>query len=108
MTHKEFEAFHEQNPLIYTLLQELALDQVSKGRTHGSIGHLIEQVRHEGSVHVDDQYFAIRNAFRAYYARKLMDETPQLRGFFTIRPSAADTPDPPQEPEPSTPAYTYQ
>jgi hypothetical protein len=59
------------------------------GRKCG-IGALYERARWEIALATSDPDFRLNNNFRAFYARLLMLNHPELRGLFDLRVSAAD------------------
>jgi hypothetical protein len=90
-THRDFRVFHRDNPHVYDELRRMALDLRARGRRQYGIAGLWEVLRWRWSMQTDTQEeYKLRNAFRAYYARLLMHEEPQLEGFFDTARSAAD------------------
>src|SRR5215469_13235406 len=85
-----FEAHHAANPQIYETLKRFALDAVRAGRTHLGIAMLYERARWYTMVETKDDTFKLNNTWRAYYARKLMTEVPELRDLFETRKAKAD------------------
>ena len=83
----KFEQFHADNPEIYQQLVAKARFVKSKG-LKCSIYLLIERVRWffmyetQGELARD---FKINNNFSPFYARKIMEENPDLAGMFEIR-----------------------
>jgi len=50
-------------------------------------------VRYDHALRTDvdpAEPFKLNNNYRAFYARKIMAEVPELAGFFEVRASAAD------------------
>ncbi|OBK92620.1 hypothetical protein A5646_03325 [Mycobacterium sp. 1245499.0] len=86
-----FEAFHRDNPQVYTTLLRLAREWVAQtnGRKLG-ISALFERARWDLALATSDPEFKLNNSYRAFYARLLMHENPDLRGLFDLRVSAAD------------------
>jgi hypothetical protein len=86
-----FEAFHRANPHVYRLLDRLAHDWIaSTGRHKLGIGALFERARWELALQTTDPDFKLNNDYRAFYARLLMLNHPELRGLFDLRDSVAD------------------
>lgn len=87
-----FWAFHEQNPHIYETLERLALQLRRSGIQRWGIKALWEVCRYElmlrtnASAHT----FRLNNNHTAYYARLLMANRPELRGFFATRERRGD------------------
>lgn len=79
-----FAAFHRANPDIYTKLVRLARELRAK-RPHYGIRPLIEIVRYDQAMTNADDGFKINNDFCSRYARLIMDNEPDLDGFFETR-----------------------
>jgi hypothetical protein len=87
----KFEQFHRANPHIYRLMDRLAHDWIaSTGRHKLGIAALYERARWELAIQTGDPDFKLNNNHRAFYARLLMMNHPELRGLFDLRPSVAD------------------
>ncbi|MCE5247924.1 hypothetical protein LLG88_13505 [bacterium] len=88
---REFLAFHEANPHVYRKLAELAVAAKATGRGHFGIGALFERLRWWSRFETDGtDPFKLNNNYRAFYARLLMRDYPELAGFFETRSSVAD------------------
>lgn len=89
MTAKEqFEAFHERNPHIYAELRDLALKVKEQGYTRFSIRPLYERLRWRRQFEVNDnpeRLYKLNDCYTRFYSIKLMEEDPELDGFFTLR-----------------------
>ena len=72
----EAEKFIRENPRVYQLFEKLALAR----RRNFGIGQLTEVVRWEidRTWDVDDRGFKINNNHRAYIARQLIEDHPEL------------------------------
>lgn len=86
MTLQEaFLTFHINNPRVYDLLVEKA----RVARTHGfqsyGIAALFELVRWHIHIETDDPEFKLNNNHRSRYARLIMEQEPDLQGFFHVR-----------------------
>lgn len=82
---RSFERFHAANPHVYEALKTVALWCHQRGKRMG-MKAIYERVRWEYSVHtVTDDPYRLNNNYTAFYARKLMDECPELAGFFETR-----------------------
>jgi hypothetical protein len=86
-----FEQFHEMNPRVYETLLHLSREWLRRmgGRKCG-IGALFERMRWEIQLATSDPEFKVNNNFRAFYARLLMANHPELVGMFELRHSEAD------------------
>lgn len=88
---QKFEKFHDENPKVFVVLARLAREWIARtGRRDIGIGALTERARWEIALATSDPDFKINNNFRAYYARLLMHDHPDLAGIFQLRASEAD------------------
>tara|TARA_R100001510_G_C7653488_1_gene211730 strand:+ start:1689 stop:2033 length:345 start_codon:yes stop_codon:yes gene_type:complete len=88
---ERFKMYHERNPLVYIGLRRLALQLKRRGRKHYGIKGLFEVLRWEHArLSADDEPLKLNNAFTASYARLLMQQEPELQGFFRLRVSASE------------------
>ena len=83
---QQFEAFHAENPHVYSALRHLALDAARHGRRLG-IGMLFEVLRWQYAMTTTDEAseFKLNNNYRAFYARLLMEREPELQDYFETR-----------------------
>lgn len=79
-----FEDFHRNNPQVYDALRRRALRAKSRGFKPG-IGCLFELLRWSHGMTTKGDEFLLNNNFRSHYARMLMDNEPDLDGFFELR-----------------------
>lgn len=92
-TKVAFDRFDAENPFVWDLFQQFALEAIYAGRKRLSVSLIIERIRWETTVvRSDPDGFKINNNFRAYYARKFHRQYPAFSSFFTTRVSAADSP----------------
>lgn len=84
---EKFERFDELNPWVYRQLVRMTLDLVERGRRRIGIGMLFEVMRWNWFMTTTDpdSDFKLNNNYRSRYARKLMDEYPELDGIFEVR-----------------------
>jgi hypothetical protein len=85
-----FADYHAANPHVYAAMRRFALEAKHAGRKHLGIGAVTERVRWETMVEGRGDSFKVNNNWRAFYARLLMEQEPELRGFFEVRRSKAD------------------
>jgi hypothetical protein len=86
-----FDRFHGDNPRVYEVLVRLAREWVGRFGSHKlGIATLYERARWEISLATNDADFKLNNNFRAYYARLIMAQEPDLAGLFDLRASKAD------------------
>ena len=81
----KFREFHEQNPLVYELIQHYALKLIDQGFEHYSIQSLYERVRWHTEIETKGDSFKINNNHRPFYARMFMNDHPEHDGFFRTR-----------------------
>lgn len=85
---QQFRTFHAANPWVYEELRSLALDLRRRGRTRYGIKGLWEVMRWhrvQATSPDDEEPYRLNNNYTAYYARLLMEQEPELKGFFSIR-----------------------
>lgn len=82
-----FREYHAENPHVYRELVRLARQWVQHGHAKLGIATLFEKLRWEWHVAglQDADGYKLNNNYRALYARKIMDEQPDLDGLFEIR-----------------------
>ena len=89
---KKFEEFHANNPHVYEALVALARRFRERRRdAQTGIGMLYEVLRWEYYLNTtsDDEY-KLSNSYRAFYARLIMQNEPDLEGIFNTKQSIAD------------------
>lgn len=89
-TRAAFLAYHALNPQVYALLRRFALEAKRAGLRRGSIEDVHARLRWHASVEVKNDGFKVNNNWRPFYARFLMEQEPELEGFFETRRAAAD------------------
>jgi len=83
---ERFEIFNDKNPHIRNKLRRMALELKYAGHRHYGIKALIEVLRWDYAIRTrSGKDFKINNAFATPYAHLLMEQTPDLRGFFKTR-----------------------
>jgi hypothetical protein len=90
ITAQRFADFHAANPQVYATLLRFALEAKRAGRTRMSINLLAERLRWHSTVEVNGDEFRVNNNLRPYFARLLMEQEPELSGFFETRKAQAD------------------
>lgn len=82
----DFEKFHSANPLVYQLLVSSALRVKARGYKQYGIKTLYELVRWHHDINVGpNNAYKLNNNYSSRYARLIMDNVPQLEGFFRLR-----------------------
>ena len=93
MIAEKFEAFHRDNPHVYNIFVALAHQWIDRtGRRKVGISALTERARWEIAINTRDAdaEYKLSNSYRAFYARLIMAQEPELDGLFDLRPSEAD------------------
>ena len=80
-----FRKFHRENPSVYQELVKLARSLKENGRGHYGIKALFEVVRFHRAVRTNDPAFKLNNNYSALYSRLIMEQEPDLDGFFGTR-----------------------
>lgn len=81
----QFRQFHQLNPHVYTALVKLSRWCRARGWRRGSINLLFERLRWEYAVQTHGDEYRLNNNYRAFYARLLMHDCPDLAEFFDVR-----------------------
>lgn len=79
-----FERFHKMNPHVMDLLKIVSLQAKEAGMPYWSIAAAFGVVRFMAITTSGDQ-FKMRNDFMPFYARRLMEIEPALKGFFRTK-----------------------
>jgi len=86
-----FEQFHQDNPHVYTILVRLAREWIRRtGRHKVGIAILWERMRWELAVETSEEAPALNNDYKAFFARLMMRDEPDLAELFDLRRSVAD------------------
>jgi hypothetical protein len=86
-----FDRFHAENPKVYETLVRLAREWVARFGGHKlGIATLYETARWQITIATNDAEFRLNNNYRAWYARLIMAQEPDLAGLFDLRTSKAD------------------
>jgi hypothetical protein len=78
-------AFHQANPHVLQEIARVCLRVRRMGRTRWSINAAFEVVRYNAAITTDHRVYKLNNNHRAYYARWIMRDVPELEGFFQVR-----------------------
>lgn len=82
---ERFQAFHALNPQVYAELRKRALSYLRAGRRRESMKFLFEQLRRDSGLQTTGDPWKLDNTYTPFYARLLMDQEPELAGFFELR-----------------------
>ena len=87
----EFIRFHRDNPEIYDLYVKYAFQLRDAGRENYGSKAIVERIRWHVNVETQSKdEFKINNNHTAYYARMVMMDYPELKGYFRIRSARND------------------
>lgn len=82
---EQFEEFHRLNPHVYRLLRRMAREYRDAGNRHCGMKALWETLRFNSGVQTRGNGYKLDNNFTSRYARLLMEQEPDLAGFFETR-----------------------
>lgn len=81
-----FRRFHGANPAVYSGLVRLARQAKRQGVTTYGLAALYEVLRWNRFLDTKgEEKLKLSNDFRSRYARLIMDQEPDLQGFFSVR-----------------------
>lgn len=82
----KFEAYHKANPSIYNLFKRYTWEMIRK-RGKASSKLIINQIRWEININTKRQEgdFKINDAFTSRYVRMLLENHPEISGYFELR-----------------------
>lgn len=82
---RQFLRFHELNPHVYETIVKISFALRKRGVPRTGISMIFERMRWLWAVQTRGDDYKLNNNYRAFYARKVMDEHPELEGFFKTR-----------------------
>lgn len=82
---RAFEEFDADHPEVYLRLVSLARKAKARGHKRIGIAMLFEVARWELTLESSDGEFKLNNSYRAFYARAIMRNEPDLAGIFETR-----------------------
>ena len=85
---ERFWQFHRANPQVYKELRKRALRLLAVGHRRYSIYALFNVLRWHHDIKTVGDAFKINNNHGPFYERLLMEQEPELAGFFRTRKSA--------------------
>lgn len=90
-TAQRFETFNRENPQVYRTLVRLAREWVQRtGRHKLGISMLFERARWDLAIATNAADYKLNNNYRAWFARLIMAQEPDLAHVFELRASEAD------------------
>ena len=81
----ETEKWISKYPEVYAIFKHLAKELAASGRSKIGIGELAEKVRWHFKVNHKGDSYKISNSTRAYIARRLVQDCPELEPLFEFR-----------------------
>lgn len=81
---ENFKKYDEENPNIYGMFKEFALE-ASRYRKRYSAKNIFHRMRWETMIRKPKEDFKIDDGWISHYARKFLEEYPNLEGFFETR-----------------------
>lgn len=84
-TGQKARIFDEENPYIYKIFTQCALQALKAKHNRYSANGIFEYIRWFRTVEKKDNTYKMNNNYRAYYARKLMAMDNRFVDFFEIR-----------------------
>ena len=81
----QFKQFDSSNPHVYETFKRFAYEVLDSGRKKYSANGIFERMRWHTEIETRGDPFKLSNNYRAYYARKLMDEFPEFSEFFKTK-----------------------
>lgn len=82
---EEFQDFHADNPHVYEHLVKFARRAKRAGAQKIGIATLYERLRWSFGLDTTTTHPKLNNNHRAFYARLIMAQCPDLQGFFELR-----------------------
>ena len=87
---EKFKVFHEENPAVYRELVKISRELKARGREHYGMRALFEVIRFHRAMNTTDPDYKLNNNYTPHYARLIMDQEPDLAGFFDLRSMKED------------------
>ena len=82
---KDFATYNKENPEIYYQFVKFAMEaKYEKGFKHYSAKGIFELIRWHSKANGTD-HFKVNNNYHPYYARKMMIDYHEFKGFFRLR-----------------------
>jgi len=87
---EKFNEYDRANPQVYEMFKKLAMQVKRIGFKRFSAEMIVNQIRWKSAIKTKNDDFKINNNYKAFLSRKLMQEVPEMEGFFETRKSKAD------------------
>jgi hypothetical protein len=82
---ERFGLFHAANPKVYAMIAKMAHYLRNQGYEHCGMKMIFEQIRWKYFIQTKGDRFKLNNSFTSHYSRLLMQNAPELAGFFEVR-----------------------
>ncbi|HKY57631.1 MAG TPA: hypothetical protein VJL80_06305 [Aeromicrobium sp.] len=82
---QRFERFHADNPWVYSALESLTADWLTRGHRRVGIKQMFEVVRWQYGRSTSGDSFKVNNDFTSRYARALLDAHPEWADAIEVR-----------------------
>jgi len=82
---RQFIRFHELNPHVYEQIVQISLALRERGFKKAGMKMIFERLRWLWAMQTKGEDYKLNNNYTAFYARKVMEDHPQLQGFFRTR-----------------------
>lgn len=80
-----FQQYHNDNPIVWDLFKMYTIKTKEQGFTNYSSNGIFEIIRWNTGFRIGKDGFKMNNNYRPDYARKMMDEYTEFKGFFRVR-----------------------
>jgi hypothetical protein len=87
---EQFDKFHEANPHVYVAMLAFANELRAVGRNKSSVWLIGNRLRWETAISTTGANYTLPNETFSRYARLIMHEHKEFRGFFTLKPLRHD------------------
>lgn len=84
-----FQEFHRENPTVWKLFEQYAVQAIRSGRRHYSARTIMERVRWHSEIQTTGDAFKINNNHIPFYARMFAQAYPEHGDFFAFRDKRA-------------------
>lgn len=82
---EDFKRFHAENPQVYSLLVQFSRVAKESGRKRFGIRMIWERMRWYVAIETKGDEYKLNDHWHSRYARLIMEQEPDLAGFFETR-----------------------
>jgi hypothetical protein len=83
---EKFKVFHRKNPVVYALFIKFSQEAKASGRKRFSHWMIANRIRWYSLVETSGKAYKLSNDYIALYARLLVHDHPEFKGFFMLKP----------------------